>query len=258
MEAQYLLIDADDTLWENNVYFERAFDEFVGFLDHSRLSPDEVREVLDQIELDNVARHGYGSKSFGRNLLQCFERLAERTYVSDDLENVIQIADRIMQHPIDVIAGVRDTLEYLTARHHLTLFTKGHSEEQLLKFERSALGPYFHGVEVVREKDAAAYRGIVERAQMTPERTWMVGNSTKSDIHPALEAGLRAVFIPHDRTWSLEIVDLPEPSDRFHMVERFADGIAGRQIGRDAGGAELVEAVELLRRHGFIGAHDIR
>jgi len=223
METQYLLIDADDTLWENNVYFERAFDEFVGFLGHSRLSPDEVREVLDQIELDNVGRHGYGSKSFGRNLLQCFERLAERSYADRDLDNLVEIADRILHHPIDVIAGVRDTLAYLTARHHLTLCTKGHSEEQLLKFERSALGPYFHGVEVVREKDAAAYREIVQRFEMTPERTWMVGNSPKSDIHPALEAGLRAVFVPHERTWSLEIVDLPEPSDRFRVVERFAD-----------------------------------
>jgi putative hydrolase of the HAD superfamily len=223
MEAQFLLIDADDTLWENNVYFERAFDEFVDFLDHSRLSPDEVRETLDEIELDNVARHGYGSQSFGRNLLECFERLAERTYADRDLDSVVEIAERIMHHPIDVIAGVRDTLEYLTGRHHLTLFTKGHTEEQLLKFERSALGLYFHGVEVVREKDAAAYRSIVERTEMTPERTWMVGNSPKSDIHPALEAGLRAVFVPHERTWSLEIMDLPEPSERFRMVERFSD-----------------------------------
>lgn len=223
MEAQHLLIDADDTLWENNVYFERAFDEFVDFLGHSRLSPDEVREVLDQIELDNVVEHGYGSKSFGRNLLQCFERLAERSYADGDLDSVVQIADRILHHPIDVIAGVRDTLAYLTERHHLTLCTKGHTEEQLLKFERSALGPYFHGVEVVREKDAAAYREIVQRFSMTPERTWMVGNSPKSDIHPALEAGLRAIFVPHERTWSLEIVDLPEPSERFRMVERFSD-----------------------------------
>ena len=223
MEAQYLLIDADDTLWENNVYFERAFDEFVDFLGHSRLSPIEVREVLDQIELDNIAQHGYGSKSFGRNLLQCFERLAERSYANQDLDNLMQIAERIMHHPIDVIAGVRDTLEYLTARHHLTLCTKGHTEEQLLKFERSALGPYFHGVEVVREKDAAAYRGIVERFEMTLERTWMVGNSPRSDIHPALEAGLRAIFVPHQHTWSLEIADLPEPSERFRVVERFAD-----------------------------------
>lgn len=223
MEAQYLLIDADDTLWENNVYFERAFDEFVDFLAHSRLSPGEVREVLDQIELDNIAQHGYGSKSFGRNLLQCFERLAERSYADHDLENLMQIAERIMHQPIDVIAGVRDTLEYLTTRHHLTLCTKGHSEEQLLKFERSALGPYFHGVEVLREKDAAAYRGIVERFEMALERTWMVGNSPKSDIHPALEAGLRAVFVPHQHTWSLEIADLPAPSERFRMVERFAD-----------------------------------
>ena len=223
MEAQFLLIDADDTLWENNVYFERAFDEFVDFLAHSRLSPSEVRETLDQIEVDNVAQQGYGSKSFGRNLLQCFEHLAERTYADHDLENIVQIADRIMHHPIDVISGVRDTLAYLTERHHLTLCTKGHTEEQLLKFERSALGPYFQGVEIVREKDAATYRGIVERAKMQPAQTWMVGNSPKSDIHPALEAGLRAIFVPHERTWSLEIVDLPEPSDRFRIVEQFSD-----------------------------------
>jgi putative hydrolase of the HAD superfamily len=223
MEPQYLLIDADDTLWENNVYFERAFDEFVDFLAHSRLSPDEVRETLNQIELDNVVQHGYGSKSFGRNMLQCFEHLAERSYADHDLENIVEIADRIMHHPIDVIAGVRDTLAYLTERHHLTLCTKGHSEEQLLKFARSALGPYFHGVEVLREKDAAAYRRVVERADMTPAQTWMVGNSPKSDIHPALEAGLSAVFVPHEHTWMLELADLPEPSERFRVIEQFSD-----------------------------------
>lgn len=223
MEAQFILIDADDTLWENNVYFERAFDEFIDFLAHSRLSPEEVRETLDQIEIDNVAQHGYGSKSFGRNMLQCFEHLAERTYADHDLENIVQIADRIMHHPIDVIAGVRDTLAYLTARHHLTLCTKGHSEEQLLKFERSALGRYFHGVEVVREKDAETYRSIVKKTEMVPAQTWMVGNSPKSDIHPALEAGLSAIFVPHEHTWSLEVVDLPEPSERFRMIDRFVD-----------------------------------
>lgn len=223
MDAKFLLIDADDTLWENNVYFERAFDEFIDFLAHSRLSPEEVRETLDQIEIDNVAQHGYGSKSFGRNMLQCFEHLAERTYADHDLENIVQIADRIMHHPIDVIAGVRDTLAYLTERHHLTLCTKGHTEEQLLKFERSALGPYFHGVEVVREKDTETYRGIVQSSDMVPAQTWMVGNSPKSDIHPALEAGLSAIFVPHAHTWSLEIVDLPAPSDRFRIIDRFED-----------------------------------
>ncbi len=222
-DSQFLLIDADDTLWENNVYFERAFDEFVDFLDHSRLTPSEVREVLDSIELENTRAHGYGSRSFGRNLCQCFEHLAERHYTPGDLEQVSAIAHRIMDRPIELLAGVRETLAYLTSRHRLMLFTKGHSEEQLLKFERSALGDYFHGVQVVREKDADAYREIVRRRSLPLDETWMIGNSPKSDIRPALEAGLRAVLVPHENTWSLEIADLPKPSPRFHIVERFTD-----------------------------------
>ncbi|MEZ5392852.1 MAG: HAD hydrolase-like protein [Bryobacterales bacterium] len=104
----------------------------------------------------------------------------------------------------------------------MTLFTKGHGEEQLFKFQRSTLGEHFHGVRVVAEKHAAAYREIVESEAMQPERTWMIGNSPKSDIHPALEAGLGAVLIPHERTWSLSWSTCP-PSR-----SDFASSIASR------------------------------
>ena len=71
MMPQFLMIDADDTLWENNIYFERAFEEFVQYLDHSTLAAPEIRAVLDEIELANAKIHGYGSLNFGRNLSQC-------------------------------------------------------------------------------------------------------------------------------------------------------------------------------------------
>jgi putative hydrolase of the HAD superfamily len=167
--------------------------------------------------------HGYGSKNFARNLRQCFEHLAERPYGEEDLGRVVAIGEAILHRPIEIIEGVAETLEYLNARHRLTLFTKGHSEEQLLKFNRSALGDRFHGVRVVREKHAAAYRELVEAEEMDPGRTWMIGNSPKSDIHPALEAGLGAVLVPHERTWALELTDLPAESERFRIVERFAE-----------------------------------
>ncbi len=77
-ERQHLIVDADDTLWENNIYFERAFDDFVGYLDHSSLSPREIRDVLDAIEAVNAKTHGYGSLNFGRNLRETYERLCER------------------------------------------------------------------------------------------------------------------------------------------------------------------------------------
>ena len=221
MTRQYLIIDADDTLWENNIYFERAFEEFAGFLDHSTLSPGQVREVLDQIEDANARIHGYGSLNFGRNLKQCFEHLAEREIGEQDRRTVAGFAERILECPMEVIDGVPETLEFLAAHHDLTLFTKGHPEEQKLKLDRSGLGGYFGRTAIVKEKDRPAYQRLVAERGMDPERTWMIGNSPKSDINPALEAGLHAVFIPHAHTWVLEKQELRKGKGRLLVLDGF-------------------------------------
>jgi putative hydrolase of the HAD superfamily len=218
-----LLIDADDTLWENNVYFERAFEEFAAFLDHSALTPGEIRAVLDEIETANNRIHGYGSLNFARNLRQCYERLAEREVRAEDLQTVMGFAERILEQPVEVMEGVPETLAYLAPRHELTLFTKGHPEEQRLKIDRSGLGGFFAHTAIVKEKDAAAYSRLLEERGMAAERTWMIGNSPKSDINPALEAGLNAVFVPHARTWTLERQAIRPGKGRLLIVERFAD-----------------------------------
>jgi len=223
MDRLWLLIDADDTLWENNVYFEEAFEEFVELLAHSRLTPAEVRAVLDEIELASIETHGYGSKCFGRNLESCFVQLAERHYGDADLARVTALAERILERPVELLEGVVDTLAYLAGRHHLTLFTKGDPGEQRRKLERSRLELYFHDCCILREKDVEAYRSHVEQAGKSVQLTWMIGNSPKSDVHPALEAGLGSVLVPHARTWSLEVRDLPPRSERFEIVERFGE-----------------------------------
>jgi putative hydrolase of the HAD superfamily len=213
-----LIFDADDTLWENNIYFERAFDEFVDFLNHSTLAPAQIRDVLNEIELVNSKAHGYGSKNFGRNLQQAYQHLAEREIREGDLKHVMSLAERILEQPIELIAGVEETLEYLAGRHDLTLFTKGHVEEQRMKVDRSGLGRYFSHAAIVKEKDAPAYRRLVEERGLDPEKTWMIGNSPKSDINPALEAGLNAVLVPHPHTWVLEHQDLREGGSRLLRV----------------------------------------
>ena len=223
MTRQFLIVDADDTLWENNIYFERAFEEFAQYLDHSSLSMREVRDVLDDIEAANARIHGYGSLNFARNLRQCYERLAERHVSEEDLTTVAAFAERILESPIELIDGVADTLEYLASRHDLTLFTKGHPEEQKLKIDRSGLGVYFGHTAIVKEKDAPAYRELVAARGMDPARTWMIGNSPKSDINPALEAGLNAVFVPHAHTWILEKQDIREGKGRLLKLECFSD-----------------------------------
>ena len=220
---QNLLIDADDTLWENNIYFERAFDAFVSFLDHSLLTPEQIRSTLDEIELASIKIHGYGAENFGRNMCRCYERLVQRNIQPGDAGRIMELANNIMSQPIELIEGVQETLEYLSLRHDLTLFTKGNPEEQKLKVERSGVGIYFGHSAIVREKDAPTYEALVVERQLDPSRTWMVGNSPKSDINPALEAGLNAVFVPHERTWHLERTDLRSGPGRVIKVNGFAE-----------------------------------
>lgn len=217
-----LIFDADDTLWENNIYFERAFDEFVDYLDHSKLTPVEVRAVLDELEAVNARIHGYGSLQFGRNLQQVYQHLSERHIGEDDLRMVMGFAERILEQPIELMPGVNETLEYLASRHDLSICTKGHIEEQRMKIDRSGLGKYFAHAEIVKEKTADAYRTLIGARRFPMESTWMIGNSPKSDINPALEAGLRAVFIPHPRTWILERAEIQEPAPgRLLTLQRF-------------------------------------
>jgi putative hydrolase of the HAD superfamily len=220
---QALIFDADDTLWENNVYFEQAFAEFVGFLAHSKLTAAEVRSVLDEIETVNRIVHGYGARNFGLNLRQCYERLAEREIAPEDLDCVMSFAERILEQPMVLLDGVHETLENLSARHELFLFTKGHAEEQKLKIERSGIGAYFRRTAIVKEKDPDAYRLLVRDSGLTLERAWMIGNSPRSDVNPALEIGMGAVYIPHPRTWSLEHEEIQGGNGRLLVLERFSD-----------------------------------
>jgi putative hydrolase of the HAD superfamily len=218
-----LLVDADDTLWENNIYFEKVFADFCDFLDHSELTAAQVREVLNEIELVNAKIHGYGARNFGLNLQQAYQHLAQRAIHPDDLAHVMSLAERILEQPLELIEGVEETLLYLAKRHDLTLFTKGHAEEQRMKVDRSGLGKFFAHTAIVKEKDAPAYARLVAERGMLPEATWMIGNSPKSDINPALQAGLGAVLVPHPHTWVLEHQDLNTDGGRFLMVERFVD-----------------------------------
>jgi len=222
--TQTLLIDADDTLWENNVYFERAIANFISFLNHHEYSPAQVREVLNGVERECILTHGYGLHSFAHALVETFERLSVEPLTPALHETINGFAHTIAEHPVEIIHGVPETLQYLAPRHHLILMTKGAIAEQTGKIERSGLKEYFAAVEIVAEKDLPTFRSVISKYALPPDSTWMVGNSPKSDINPALAAGINAVFVPHDNTWILEHdeVDEPQPPCRLLMVETFA------------------------------------
>lgn len=224
---QTLLIDADDTLWENNVYFERAIADFISFLNHHEFTPQQVRERLNDVERESIKTHGYGVNSFANALCKTFECLSVERLTEELREKIHAFAFRIAEHPVEIIAGVPDTLRHLSDRnHHLILMTKGNPAEQTSKVERSGLRDYFAAVEVVAEKNARAYHGVADKYALDMDVTWMVGNSPRSDVNPALEAGLHAVFVPHDMTWVLEHDELAAPSragQRLLRLDRFAD-----------------------------------
>ena len=224
LPPQTLLIDADDTLWENNIYFERAIANFISFLNHREYSPEQVREVLNDVERGCIVSHGYGLHSFAHALVQTFERLAVEPLTPALHETINGFAHSIAEHPTEILPGVPETLQYLSARHHLILMTKGAFAEQSGKIERSGLKDYFAAVEIVAEKDEAVYRSVASKYELANEFTWMVGNSPKSDINPALAAGLNAVFVPHGNTWILEHEEVAtaEPPSRLLVVESFS------------------------------------
>jgi len=223
--AQTLLIDADDTLWENNIYFERAIARFITFLDHREHSPEAVRLILNDVERESIVKHGYGLQSFAHSLVETFERLSVDPVTPELHQRICSFADQIAGHPIEVLAGVPETLEYLSEHHHLIMMTKGNPAEQSGKVERSGLKEYFSAVEIVAEKDVSTYQSAIAKYALAADATWMIGNSPKSDINPALGAGLHAVFVPHGDTWILEHEELAAApaAQRLLVVERFGE-----------------------------------
>jgi putative hydrolase of the HAD superfamily len=225
LHPQTLLIDADDTLWENNIYFERAIARFISFLNHHEFSPEQVREVLNDVERECIVTHGYGLHSFAHALVKTFERLSVKPVTPESHAQVNSFAHGVADHPMELLPEVPETLEYLAASHKLILMTKGAVVEQTGKIERSGLIKYFVETEIVAEKDEAAYENIVEKFGLERSSTWMIGNSPKSDINPALATGLNAVFVPHGNTWILEHdeVNAAPPPQRLLIVGRFAE-----------------------------------
>jgi putative hydrolase of the HAD superfamily len=221
-ERQNLLIDADDTLWENNIYFERVIAAAQEMLRPLGVDPLAFRSHLNATELRHIPIYGYGTLNFARSLVETLEAFHPEGADGSVSLRVRELAVAILEHPIEVIDGVGPTLEYLSERHVLFLVTKGDPQEQARKIEASRLRRYFREVEIVADKNASVFRDLLNTRGWDPDRTWMIGNSRRSDIHPALAAGMSAVYIPHPHTWVLEHED-PVEHERLLELERFSD-----------------------------------
>lgn len=207
-----LIFDADDTLWENNVLFERALDDYVDWLAHPSLDGDRIRAIFREMEAANLVAHGYGSKVFLRTLADCFSRLMQRPANDRELRRIDELTVALREQRVELIPGVADTLDTLGRRYRLQLLTKGDNDEQQRKIDASGLVRFFDAVDIVPEKHVDAYRQLAKDYGLPVDETWMIGNSPKSDILPARAAGMNAVFIPNANTWILEQTEL-DPAD---------------------------------------------
>jgi len=225
LPPQTLLFDADDTLWENNIYFERAIAAFISYLDHRVHTREEVREHLNTCEHATISKYGYGLASFRRSLIDCFEQLSDEPITPEKHARIVAFTESIATSEIELLPAVEPTLRALSSRHRLLMVTKGNHDEQHDKVERSGLKDLFIAIEVLPEKNESAYRELVARHACDPANTWMIGNSPRSDVNPALAAGLNAIFIPHDFTWALEheTVDTPPAGQHLLELSTFAD-----------------------------------
>jgi len=225
---RHLLIDADDTLWENNIYFEAVVADYLALTGRHGCPPEQARAKLIEVERERVGRFGYGIANFQASLeLACRSLVAPAETggsASVDTGPIAALCASLRRRAGTHLAEVAATLRSLAGRHRIVLLTKGDGDDQLGKVARSGLRRHLHQVDVVPEKDPSAYRDVLRRHGAAPERSWMIGNSPKSDILPALAAGLGAVFVPHPATWTLELAELPAPhTPRYIVLDRFRD-----------------------------------
>ena len=206
---RYIFFDADDTLWENEQYFRAAEAKFIELLaDYT--TPEGVQDMLWRKQEDNIPLFGYGSKTYMIGMTDAAIELCGGTLPEHIYYGVKKIITELAFHELEIIEGVKETLEALQGRYELIVATKGDLPEQMGKFRSSGLSQYFHHCEVMENKDEKNWLEVATKHNLRPEELLMIGNSVKSDIAPVVSLGGWAIHTPHEVVWVHEMMDMPE------------------------------------------------
>ncbi len=221
-----LLIDADDTLWENNIYFEEVLDILVNIIQkETKLTVEDIRDCIWEKERYNAKKYGYGSKSFVKALREVVtELIPDNTSKHSEIFDILEEkGNNIYLHPIKFFEGVEEHLELLSGKYNLILVTKGDFEEQTGKIKRAKIKHHFKHVEILPEKHSEAYENIIKKYKLEKKHTWMIGNSPKSDINPSKKIGLNTILIPYHMTWELEKAEIDDGEPETIILKQFKD-----------------------------------
>ncbi|WP_306589537.1 HAD family hydrolase [Geothrix sp. 21YS21S-4] len=211
-----LAFDADDTLWHNETHYAEAQGAFRDLL---RAYHDDawIDARLHDTEMRNLRRYGYGIKGFTLSMIETALELTDHRLDGAGLRKVLAVGQAMLDKPVEPLPGVVEVLEALQAEFTLMVVTKGDLFDQEAKLAKSGLASQFERIEILSEKDEAAYAALLRRHRLAPGEFTMVGNSVKSDILPVLAVGARAIHIPYHLTWAHEVV-APPPDSAFPVL----------------------------------------
>lgn len=214
--------DADDTLWQNEQFFrttEAQFAELLGSFADTEL----LQQRLHDAQVRNLGHYGFGIKGFTLSMIETAIEVTDGKVPASVLNELLASGREMLRHPVETLPHVQETLAALSGHFRLVLITKGDLFDQERKLAQSGLGDFFDGVEIVSDKTMDTYTSVFARHGHGAERAMMVGNSLKSDVAPAIEAGSWGVYVPHALTWSYEHVDAPDGHPRYRHLDHIGD-----------------------------------
>jgi putative hydrolase of the HAD superfamily len=203
---EVVAFDGDDTLWHNESIFSMTQARFTELME-PYVEGADLDDRLFATEMRNLKLFGYGVKSFSLSMIETAIELSEGRVSAREIQAIIDAGRSMLEHPVELLDGVVDAIERVSESYRVMLITKGDLFDQESKLARSGLGERFEAVEIVAEKDKAAYRRILNRHGVGPDRFVMVGNSGRSDILPTLALGAWAIHVPYPLTWTHEQID---------------------------------------------------
>ncbi len=209
--------DADDTLWHNESIFRLTQEQIFDMLSE-HADPDTIGQKLLEAERRNLGLYGFGVKGFTLSMIETAIEVTSGKVPASTIKEILEAGRAMLSHPVETLPGVHDTLEEVAPHYSLILITKGDLFDQERKLAQSGLGDWFDGVEIVSDKTPAVYERIFGATEGGPAKAMMVGNSLKSDVIPAIEAGSWGVHVPHGLTWELERAEPPEGAERFRKI----------------------------------------
>lgn len=212
--------DADDTLWENGLYFRQA-EEQLALLLKDYIQPDSLHEQLYAVEMKNMPHYGYGGMAYTLSLIETAIQVSRGKIGNEIIECILDLGRAILTHPIELLSDVQEVLPLLQERYRLIIVTRGEILDQERKLKKSGLLPFFHHIEIVSEKNPDNYRHLLRSLGITPEEFMMVGNSLRFDVLPVLSIGGQAVHVPSPAIWAHE--DCEKPSRPYYEISRLGE-----------------------------------